>query len=408
MKRKRYTQAHTFALLNARVVRMSVLLRCGPVAGLFLVGVVAVSVLLTGCVGPFQFTGTTDSTDSTDSTGSLLTGRVIVSIGQTEQLERSSVHPDDDLLGRATRYILTFIGTGDHAGETVSLDPYTLGSSVELTEGFWELSLRAYQDAGQIAAGIVLPDGNNVIHVIAETVVSANVELRPLQTSGVTGTLDLSVTWSTAEVTLEQIEMTNRITGNELVAGEDYHWTLSDAPELLVRGDAIPSGYYELAITLALTFTPTPESSDTRRVHIFEIVGIYDNQVSSASIYLEELFVETITVTFDPNGGTPPSVESKLVVWGYPYGTLPAVEPPTGYTFNGWNTSPDGSGDPVDATVPVTIATDHSVYAQWTPEEEVLGAAWEVLGAAWEVLGAAWLPDPPLMSDNGLTPGTTP
>jgi uncharacterized repeat protein (TIGR02543 family) len=52
------------------------------------------------------------------------------------------------------------------------------------------------------------------------------------------------------------------------------------------------------------------------------------------------------------------------VTFGSTYGTL-ATTSRTGYTFDGWFTAASG-GTAVDATISVTTAADHTLYAQWT------------------------------------------
>ena len=73
----------------------------------------------------------------------------------------------------------------------------------------------------------------------------------------------------------------------------------------------------------------------------------------------------SVSVTFDPNGGTV-SPTSRTVTVGKAYGTLPT---PTrsGYVFAGWYTATAG-GDRVTATTVVALGRDHSVYAHWTGE----------------------------------------
>jgi uncharacterized repeat protein (TIGR02543 family) len=78
----------------------------------------------------------------------------------------------------------------------------------------------------------------------------------------------------------------------------------------------------------------------------------------------------TYTVTYDGNtntGGTAPvdgsspySSGSTVTVLGE--NTLEK----TGYTFNGWNTSADGSGTSYSPTDTFTIGVDTTLYAQWT------------------------------------------
>ncbi|WP_080835080.1 InlB B-repeat-containing protein [Cohnella massiliensis] len=71
------------------------------------------------------------------------------------------------------------------------------------------------------------------------------------------------------------------------------------------------------------------------------------------------------TVTFDQNGGeTDAEPMTKTAVYGENVGTLPTPPTRAGYTFTGWNTEADGSGDSFDASTAVTA--DLTVYAQWT------------------------------------------
>ncbi len=73
-----------------------------------------------------------------------------------------------------------------------------------------------------------------------------------------------------------------------------------------------------------------------------------------------------ITVTFDPNGGSV-STSSKTVTYGSTYGTLPTPTR-TGYRFNGWYTAAEG-GSKVTSSTTVTTASNHTLYAHWTPRE---------------------------------------
>lgn len=70
----------------------------------------------------------------------------------------------------------------------------------------------------------------------------------------------------------------------------------------------------------------------------------------------------TVTVTFNPNGGTTPTA-SKQVICGQSYGTLPT---PTkvGSVFFGWYTATSG-GDPVVSSTMVSTTSNHTLYAIW-------------------------------------------
>ncbi len=74
-----------------------------------------------------------------------------------------------------------------------------------------------------------------------------------------------------------------------------------------------------------------------------------------------------ITVTFDPNGGSPVSPSTTKVTFANPYGILPAPVR-QGYTFVGWTDAQIGGRPIVTANTLVGINGDHTLYAQWTPQ----------------------------------------
>lgn len=79
-----------------------------------------------------------------------------------------------------------------------------------------------------------------------------------------------------------------------------------------------------------------------------------------------------ITVTFDKNHGdteaTPRIVSQEKNASGVNHFDLPTTNPTrSGYSFMGWNTEDDGTGDEFTATYDVTQSM--TVYAQWKPEE---------------------------------------
>jgi uncharacterized repeat protein (TIGR02543 family) len=66
-------------------------------------------------------------------------------------------------------------------------------------------------------------------------------------------------------------------------------------------------------------------------------------------------------VTFDAQGGLPPTPATRTVVFGAAYGALPPATR-DGWSFLGW-VSADGA--PVTADTPVTTASDHTLRAVW-------------------------------------------
>ncbi len=75
---------------------------------------------------------------------------------------------------------------------------------------------------------------------------------------------------------------------------------------------------------------------------------------------------ELFTVVFDSNGG-----EGTMAVQSAPANTTVTLEPNAfsweDYVFSGWNTEYDGSGVAYDDGTDVTLTSDLTLYAQWTP-----------------------------------------
>ena len=74
----------------------------------------------------------------------------------------------------------------------------------------------------------------------------------------------------------------------------------------------------------------------------------------------------TLTVTFDPNGGTLDEADkTKSLTTGETYGTLP-VPSYAGYDFAGWYTE-KGGGTEIKENTTVTVFGTQTLYAHWTP-----------------------------------------
>jgi uncharacterized repeat protein (TIGR02543 family) len=117
---------------------------------------------------------------------------------------------------------------------------------------------------------------------------------------------------------------------------------------------------------------PAPES--TRTGYSFDawysdagLTTIYDfaDPVTSAFTLYAKWIANDYTLSFVPQGGN--AQVAKTVTYDSTYGSLP-VPVRSGYSFNGWYTASTG-GSIVEAATTVSVASDHSVYAQWTAEE---------------------------------------
>jgi len=75
----------------------------------------------------------------------------------------------------------------------------------------------------------------------------------------------------------------------------------------------------------------------------------------------------TYTVSFDANGGSAASPSSITVTYGANYGEL-ATTSRDNFTFKGWFTELSG-GTQITPDTEVTIASNHTLHAQWTGKE---------------------------------------
>ena len=75
------------------------------------------------------------------------------------------------------------------------------------------------------------------------------------------------------------------------------------------------------------------------------------------------------TLTANANGGvieaTAETTATKEIIYYETYGMLPNVSR-VGYTFAGWNTKADGTGETITSETIVSFLSDQEIYAQWT------------------------------------------
>jgi uncharacterized repeat protein (TIGR02543 family) len=80
-------------------------------------------------------------------------------------------------------------------------------------------------------------------------------------------------------------------------------------------------------------------------------------------------WIQTFTVTLDAGEGTV-SPETLQVTFGSAYGTLPTPAREH-YNFDGWYTGENGTGDNITPESIVSIAADHTLYANWNQNFKV-------------------------------------
>jgi uncharacterized repeat protein (TIGR02543 family) len=79
---------------------------------------------------------------------------------------------------------------------------------------------------------------------------------------------------------------------------------------------------------------------------------------------------KTLYVTFDATGGVATSPAGITVTFAQPYGALPTTTR-TGYVFDGWADAPSGGTQVTSATV-VANAANHTLYARWHSEDDIV------------------------------------
>ena len=106
------------------------------------------------------------------------------------------------------------------------------------------------------------------------------------------------------------------------------------------------------------------EKTDGDRITKDTEVIIDKNHTLYARWISNIFFGNTVTVTFDPQGGKPTPIPKTFTV-GSAYGILPIVSK-TMHSFKGWYTEPTG-GIRVGYPTIVSITNNHTLYAQWDP-----------------------------------------
>jgi uncharacterized repeat protein (TIGR02543 family) len=134
-------------------------------------------------------------------------------------------------------------------------------------------------------------------------------------------------------------------------------------------GSAAPD---PVTVTSGTTLGSKMPSNPTRTGHTFggwytEKDGgdpfIASTEVTADITVYARWIINQYTVTFNAAGGSP-DTQTVTVNYNTPLGALLPVPTKDGYTFGGWYTAANGSGDPFIAATPVTA--DRTVYAKWT------------------------------------------
>jgi len=233
-------------------------------------------------------------------------------------------------------------GYGDIGVTTVDLPSYTVNFQTDGTPGA-TLSGTTAQTVCSGSACTSVTANSPVSHIFSQWTSGASPysSNNTLTVTNVTSNMTLTANYLIKTFTLTY----NAGTGGTIVGATPQTVNYGDNGTTVM---ATPNaGYHFVNWSDGL---PTPARQDT--------------SVSSDITVTANFAADTYTVAFDATGGNTPVPESKAVTYNAPYGPL-ATTARTGYGFNGWFTAPDSGSLITEATI-VSIASSHTLYAQWT------------------------------------------
>ena len=165
----------------------------------------------------------------------------------------------------------------------------------------------------------------------------------------------------------------------EVTIGEDHtltaHWTPRTYTVTFDTAGGSQTSPVSIDVTFGQPYGTLPITSKTGSVFSgwYTSDGTLITESTVVSISQDHRLIahwvpKTVTVTFDPNGGSAKEM-TKVVTVGGKYGKLPTASK-MGHTFSGWYTSPDGGTKVVPGT-DVTQTIDHTLYAHWSKNTPV-------------------------------------
>ena len=156
---------------------------------------------------------------------------------------------------------------------------------------------------------------------------------------------------------------------NNTVSGKANNVYLPSGKTLTIEIDMSTGA--SVGVTTANTSYPVAFSNayskDYGKYFFADDVNAHVEYKDDQKLYLVSGMVpRTLTVTFDPNGGTLDEADkTKSLTTGETYGTLP-VPSYAGYDFAGWYTE-KGGGTEIKENTTVTVFGTQTLYAHWTP-----------------------------------------
>jgi uncharacterized repeat protein (TIGR02543 family) len=149
---------------------------------------------------------------------------------------------------------------------------------------------------------------------------------------------------------------------------------LSNGKVLVVGGSNSGSTYLksaELYDPSSGTWTATDLMGTARYDHTATLLSngkvLVAGGFGTGSTYLKSAELYGCLVALNPAEGTVSPGTKTYYLETDTYGSLPSPDTRTGYTFSGWWTGASGSGTQVTSGTALTAASDHTLYAKWTP-----------------------------------------
>ena len=240
---------------------------------------------------------------------------------------------------------LTYIGVGAFSGCTAL-------QSVELPAGFVNIGARAFQNCSSLATATIPTSVTSIDINAFDGTALATVNVAHGDTARVKGLIEDSGYDCTSVNFVEaaadsftvtfapnggSVSPTSRVVANGAAVGE--------LPE------ATRTGYEQNGWWTAADDSGTEVTASTA--------------VNADAIYYAHWTPNEYTVNFDANGGSV-DTRSKQVTYDSTYGDLPTPTRDGYWSFAGWWTTADDSGEQVIASTKVKITADQTLYAHWT------------------------------------------
>ncbi|MDR1687385.1 MAG: S-layer homology domain-containing protein [Clostridiales bacterium] len=258
-----------------------------------------------------------------------------------------------DLNAIASAYIAISLGDGNEGN--------VLAANAEIKVANSEIA--SVEPANLVSGGNITVIGKSVgfttilVEFSGGNVIDAayNVEIEvEVTNSNVPPTVE-SVTVNPASVTLNrgasQI-FTASVTGtNNPPAEVQWSVTGGSSGTFISSGGVLTIATDETAVTLIVTATSAQDGSKFASAYV--------------TVIQPEPEPETYTISYNANGGSG-TMLSSAVTQGINYPISPNAFVRFNYTFNGWNTRPDGSGNAYPANGIISNVTSNiTLYAQW-------------------------------------------